>query len=213
MVTIIDYQISNLFSVKHACEFLGIEAEISSDKEKLLKSDAAILPGVGAFGDAMQNLKKLDLIEPIKEFIDSGKPFMGICLGMQLLFSESEEFGNHTGLNIIPGRVTKFPSTNQQGVMVKIPQIGWNQIYEPTESKWKNSPLETLKNNEFMYFVHSYFAKPDDDETVLSCTEYQGIEYCSSLLRKNVFATQFHPEKSGKEGMKIYSNWVKSIVQ
>ncbi|MBI2463473.1 imidazole glycerol phosphate synthase subunit HisH [Candidatus Peregrinibacteria bacterium] len=212
MVTIIDYQISNLFSVKHACEFLGIEAEISSDKEKLLKSDAAILPGVGAFGDAMQNLKKLDLIEPIKKFIDSGKPFMGICLGMQLLFSESEEFGNHAGLNIIPGKVTKFPSKNQNGTIVKIPQIGWNQIYEPSEKKWENSPLGSLKNNEFMYFVHSYFAKPDDNETALSLTDYQGIEYCSSILRKNVFATQFHPEKSGKEGMKIYSNWAKLIV-
>ncbi|MBI4234994.1 imidazole glycerol phosphate synthase subunit HisH [Candidatus Peregrinibacteria bacterium] len=213
MITIIDYQISNLFSVKHACDFLGIEAEISSDKNALLKSQGAILPGVGAFGDAMHNLEKLDLVGPIKEFIASGKPFMGICLGMQLLFSESEEFGINQGLNIIPGKVMKFPAKNQEGEIVKIPQIGWNQIYEPSAEKWKNTPLQAIKNNEFMYFVHSYYAKPDRDESILSLTNYKGLEYCSSILHENVFATQFHPEKSAKEGMKIYSNWAATTLK
>lgn len=212
MITIIDYQISNLFSVKHACEHLGIEAEISSDKETLLKSQGAILPGVGAFGDAMENLKKLDLIGPIKEFIASGKPFMGICLGLQLLFSESEEFGHHQGLNIIPGHVQRFPGQNSQGKTIKVPQISWNQIYAPETNRWKGSPLQTLKNKEFMYFVHSYFVNPENKEVILSLTDYEGIEYCSSLFYKNIFASQFHPEKSGPEGIKIYRNWAKTLV-
>lgn len=207
MITIIDYQISNLFSVKHACEYLGLEAEITSDPSKLLSSDAAILPGVGAFGDAMHNLKTLDLIVPIKEFISSGKPFMGICLGMQLLFTTSEEFGTHEGLNIIPGTVTRFPAKNTKGETVRVPQIGWNQIYEPRKGAWEKSPLRTLPDRAFMYFVHSYFVTPRDKDVVLSLAEYEGVEYCSSLLYKNVFATQFHPEKSGEEGVKIYSNW------
>lgn len=178
-----------------------------------MKSRGAILPGVGAFGDAMHNLEKLDLIGPIKEFIASGKPLMGICLGMQLLFSESEEFGINQGLNVIPGKVMKFPAKNQEGEIVKIPQIGWNQIYEPTAEKWKNTPLQAIKNNEFMYFVHSYYAKPDRDESILSLTNYKGLEYCSSILHENVFATQFHPEKSAKEGMKIYSNWAAATLK
>lgn len=198
--------------MKHACEHLGLKVEVTSDKDKLLKSDAAILPGVGAFGDAMHNLQKLDLIGPIKEFIAAGKPFMGICLGMQLLFSQSEEFGNYNGLDIIPGKVAKFPSKNSEGKLVKIPQIGWNQIKEPEKGKWQGSPLEGLNNEEFMYFVHSYFAAPDDQSVILSQTDYLGIVYCSSVFKDNVFATQFHPEKSGQEGMKIYSNWAKSIV-
>src|SRR6185369_4058172 len=114
---------------------------ISSDKNDLLKSDAAILPGVGAFGIAMDNLKKLDLIAPMKDFIASGKPFMGICLGMQLLFSESEEFSRNEGLNIIPGHVQRFPDRSPQGEVVKIPQIGWNQIREPSPGKWEHSPF------------------------------------------------------------------------
>lgn len=213
MITIIDYQISNLFSVKHACEHLGLEVEITSDPQKILKCKAAILPGVGAFGDAMHNLEKLELIQPIKEFIGSGKPFMGICLGMQLLFSQSDEFGHHQGLNIIPGKVVKFPAKTIDNKTIKIPQIGWNQIYEPEAGKWGNSPLKGLASNEFMYFVHSYFATPNNKEVILSLTDYEDIEYCSSVLHNNVFATQFHPEKSGQEGIKIYRNWALNIVK
>lgn len=213
LITIIDYQISNLFSVKNACEYLGLEATISSEKNDLLKSDAAILPGVGAFGNAMDNLKKLDLVGPIKDFIASGKPFMGICLGLQLLFSESEEFSRNEGLNIIPGKVKRFPDRNTDGAVVKIPQIGWNQIREPETGKWEHSPLQGLKHNEFMYFVHSYFVAPTEKDVILSVTDYSGIEYCSSLLLRNVFAAQFHPEKSGIEGMKIYSTWASTIAR
>lgn len=204
-IAIIDYQLSNLFSVKHAFDYLKINSEITSDKSILSRVDAAILPGVGAFGDALDNLKKLDLTDPIKEFIKSGKPFMGVCLGMQLLFSESEEFGIHQGLNIVKGKVKKFSDADRP---IKVPQIGWNQILKVND-KWNNSPLKKIKSGEFMYFVHSYLCLPDDKSIILSETIYENIKYCSSLLKDNVFATQFHPEKSGQEGIKIYRDWLK----
>lgn len=213
-IVIIDYQLSNLFSVQHACNFIGLDAKITSNKSELENADGAILPGVGAFGDAMDNLKKLNLIKPIKEFIDKGKPFMGICLGLQLLFSESEEFGSHQGLDIIKGSVKKFPETNNQHQAIKIPQIGWNTIYQKEQTQpWNKSPFKDISNNEFMYFIHSYYASPVDQKVILSLTNYSGIEYCSSIMYKNIFATQFHPEKSGKEGLKIYQNWVKNILK
>lgn len=213
-VAIIDYQLSNLFSVQHACNFIGLDAKITSDKRDLENVDGVILPGVGAFGDAMSNLKKLDLIQPIKEFINCGKPFMGICLGLQLLFSESQEFGIYPGLDIIKGNVKKFPKINLKHEQIKVPQIGWNSIYRNSKTQsWNNTPLKNLSQNEFMYFVHSYYTDPLDQKVILSLTNYSGIEYCSSILYKNIFATQFHPEKSGPEGIKIYQNWAKNITK
>lgn len=203
-VAIIDYQLSNLFSVKHAFDYLKVDSEITADKSVISTSDAAILPGVGAFGDAMNNLKRFDLIDTIKEFIVSNKPFMGVCLGMQLLFSESEEFGNHQGLNITEGKVIKFASKDQE---IKVPQIGWNQILK-LDKTWDNSPLKNINNGEFMYFVHSYYVVPQDRSIILSETTYEGIRYCSGLLKDNIFATQFHPEKSGPAGIKIYRDWI-----
>lgn len=204
-VAIIDYQLSNLFSVKHAFDYLKIHSEITSDKSVISKCDAAILPGVGAFGDAMNNLKQFDLIDLTKEFVSSGKPFMGVCLGMQLLFSQSEEFGIHQGFDFVKGKVKKFSSKEKA---IKVPQIGWNQIFQ-IKQDWSNSPLKGIRNKSFMYFVHSYYVIPEDQGVVLSDTIYEDIEYCSSLLSKNVFATQFHPEKSGQEGIKIYQDWLK----
>ena len=184
---IIDYGMGNLFSVKLACEKVGLEAVISNKPEDILVAAALILPGVGAFGDAMANLKKLGLIEPIKKCIDSGKPFLGVCLGMQLLMTESEEFGKHKGLDIIKGKVKKFPAG-----IDKVPQVGWNQI---------------VPSGEYMYFVHSFYCVPEDKSIVLSQTNYAGLDYCSSLQKKNVFACQFHHEKSGKTGLTIYKNF------
>lgn len=206
-IAIIDYQLSNLFSVKHALDFLKVDSEITSDKSVIAEADAAILPGVGAFGDAMRNLNKFDLTSAIKKFISSGRPFMGVCLGMQLLFSESEEFGIHRGLNIVKGRVRKFASYKKQ---IKVPQIGWNKILK-AENSWDSSPLKNIKSGEFMYFVHSYYVVPKDKSVVLSETIYEDIKYCSSLFSDNIFATQFHPEKSGTEGIKIYRDWLKLL--
>jgi imidazole glycerol-phosphate synthase subunit HisH len=211
-VAIIDYQMSNLFSVKHACDFVGLDSKITSDKKEILESDAAILPGVGAFQQAMKNLDKLDLILPIKDFIQSGKPFLGICLGMQLLFSESEEFGICKGLDLIKGKVVKFGSQAQTEVSIKVPQIGWNQISRPEEREsWQNTPYANISDGEYMYFVHSFYTIPSNKEDMLSITEYEGTKYCSSILSNNIFATQFHPEKSAREGIKIYFNWSSTI--
>lgn len=206
-IIIIDYQMSNLYSVKHACEYVGLNAIISSDKSQLANAQIAILPGVGAFADAMKNLQNLDLIDAIKNFVKSGRPLFGVCLGLQLLFTQSEEFGTHQGLNLIKGKVIKFSSISKQKQPIKVPQIGWNTIYHPKSKKiWKNSLLNGLSNNEFMYFVHSYFVVPEDKKLITSYTNYEGIEYCSSVKFGNIFATQFHPEKSGTKGLLIYKN-------
>lgn len=210
-VAIVDYRLSNLFSVQQACNRVGLDTKITSDKAYVNKADAVILPGVGAFGDAMENLDKLDLIDTIRRHIGLGKPFMGVCLGMQLLFDESEEFGYHKGLGVLPGKVRKFKPINTE--KIRVPQIGWNQIYYPPKNscRWKKTPLENINHYEFVYFVHSYYVVPKDKKVILSLTNYSGVEYCSSLCSQNVFAVQFHPEKSGKMGIRIYKTWAKQI--
>lgn len=207
MIAIIDYQLSNLFSVKHALDSLGAEAVITSDPKIVRQSQAAILPGVGAFGDAMINLKKFKLVPAITELIQSGRPFMGVCLGLQLLFEKSFEFGEHQGLGMVKGKVKKLP-------VKKVPQIAWNQIsYRPaTRENWRGSPLKTLKNHHYVYFVHSYYVEPEESKVICSETEYDGFSYCSGILENNIFAVQFHPEKSGPKGIEIYKNWLSDRI-
>ena len=205
-VAIIDYNLGNLFSVYHACASLGYNPKITNQKADVIDADYLILPGVGAFGDAMDTLKRLDLVAPIKEYIATGKPFLGVCLGLQLLFTESEEFGNHKGLNIVEGVVHKFPSIDKMGNILKVPQIEWNQISLTDKTKWEKSPLNCCKNGDFMYFVHSYYVLPSNKSVVLSTTTY-GLEYCSSIISNNIFACQFHPEKSGQHGVEIYKSF------
>lgn len=204
-VVIVDYQMSNLFSVVRAIEQIGFNPIVSSSPKEIAVADALILPGVGAFEAAMKNLEKLALVAPIKVFIESGKPFMGVCLGLQLLFETSDEFGQHKGLGVIKGAVKRFEPS--EGGKEKIPQINWNTI-ESKSNTWKNTPLMHLKEKAFMYFVHSYYVLPTEQEVVLSSTSYCGTEYCSSIKQNNIFATQFHPEKSGELGLKIYKNWL-----
>jgi len=210
-ILIIDYNLGNIFSVQNACKYNGTNTIVSNDKKDIESADAIILPGVGAFGDAMDNMRKLDLIEPIKDFIHSKKPFMGVCLGMQLLFTESEEFGNHKGLDIIKGQIKKFPTIGSSNNKIKVPQVGWNKLVNDKNTQWMNSPLSSINNDSFMYFVHSYFACPDDESVILSKTVYEDISYCSSILKDNIFATQFHPEKSAETGVNIYANWLNNI--
>ncbi len=201
---IVDYGMGNLFSVKQACSWAGLEPLITSDKGLIASSDALILPGVGAFSRAMANLKRLNLISPLRDFIASGKPFMGICLGMQLLMTESEEFGLHKGLGVIKGTARKFPANKG----VKVPQIGWNGIRSISKKKsWKGTFLNGIRSGELMYFNHSYYCPLKDKAIGLSFTEYAGIRYFSSFLVNNIFACQFHPEKSAFEGLRIYKNW------
>lgn len=204
-VIIIDYNLGNLFSVKQACDTIGIKARISSDKQDIIDADALILPGVGAFIEAMQNLEQLDLIDVIKDAVKGGKPLFGVCLGLQLLFSNSEEFGSGKGLDLIPGVIRKFPASINDR-KIKVPQIAWNRIYSHKQ-EWRNSPLFDIAENEFMYFVHSYYVDPADDSCILTKTNYEGMEYCSGILKDNIFAAQFHPEKSAEKGLSIYKNW------
>jgi glutamine amidotransferase len=204
-IVIIDYQLGNLFSVKQACDHVGMNAKISSDRYDILNADALILPGVGAFIEAMNNLKKLELDSAIKQKVINGTPIFGICLGQQLLFTQSEEFGAGKGLDLIPGLIKRFPQ-NFENRNIKVPHISWNTIYKLNQ-KWDLSPLNELCDNDFMYFIHSYFVKPDNDSVILTLTNYDGIEFCSAIQHKNIFATQFHPEKSADKGISIYKNW------
>lgn len=199
-ISIIDYGMGNLFSIGSLCDYVGMDYIITSDREKIAKSDAIILPGVGAFGEAMENIRKLNIDDFITDIIKSGKPTMAICLGMQLLMSNSEEFGSYRGLDIVSGNVIKF----KQG-KCKVPQIGWNKINKKNR-EWNNTPLQGL-GSEYMYFVHSYYVCPTDKNIILSTSEYQETNYCSSFLYHNVFACQFHPERSGEKGIEIYKNF------
>ena len=204
-VVIIDYQLGNIYSVKQACDTVGMNVVVSSNKEDVLAADALILPGVGAFIQAMNNLEKLDLIDAIKTKVNSGIPLFGICLGLQLLFTKSEEFGSGNGLNLISGIIKRFPNKIGQR-KIKVPHITWNQIYKSNHN-WENTALRDLKDYEFMYFVHSYYVQPDGENCILTNTNYDEIEFCSSVIKENIFATQFHPEKSADKGISIYKNW------
>lgn len=206
-VAIVDYGLGNLFSINQVCEHLGMESVITADVKILADADALILPGVGAFADAMNNLKDNNLIEPLLEFVNSGRPFLGICLGMQLLFSESEEFGKHKGLDLMKGKVVRFPPTDENGEVNKVPQIQWNQVYKNTDEIWANSPLRNIEDGAYMQFVHSYYTVPDDSNNVLSYTNYGGVSYASSVIQGNITGFQFHPEKSSTQGLKIYETW------
>ncbi len=213
-VAIIDYDIGNLLSVKRMCEQVGLHPVVTSDKKMIQKSKAVILPGVGAFGDAMRNLTQLDLISPLKDFIASGKPFMGICLGMQLLLSESDEFGRHKGLDVVRGSVVRFHAVSGDQQRIKVPQVGWNRIQLPkgkNDDFWNSTVLKGIPSAEYMYFVHSYYAVPEDKNDRLTMTTYEDITYCSAIRHNNVIGFQFHPEKSGAKGIMIYSNFKKFV--
>lgn len=214
-VAIVDYGLGNLFSVKRACELVGLSALITSEKDTIENADGVVLPGVGAFGDAMVNLRRLDLIEPLKDFIKQNRPFMGICLGFQLLMSESTEFGVHKGLNIFEGSVERFFARNDTGKNYKVPHVGWNRIRsfdnEKDNSCWDTSLLKGVSEGEFMYFVHSFYVEPRQSDIIISTSEYEGFCYCSSVSRGNIFACQFHPEKSASAGLLLYKNFANAI--
>ncbi len=198
MIVIVDYGRGNLRSVEKAFEKLGYKAMVSSHPEEIVSADKLVLPGVGAFGDCMENLKSYGLIESVLEFIKSGKPFLGICLGLQLLFSESEEYGPVKGLNVIPGRVVRFPKG------LKVPHMGWNTV----ETVSYNPLFDGIDNNSFFYFVHSYYVVPDSKDVISAVTDY-GVKFASAIWKENIFATQFHPEKSQKVGLKFLDNFGK----
>lgn len=212
-VAIVNYGMGNLFSVRHACLEVGLSPAVTDSPSEIHKADALILPGVGAFGRAMEILNRLELSLAIREFVESGKPVMGICLGMQLLMTRSFEFGKHDGLNIIEGDVVSLREFLGSGEGLKVPHVTWNRNWVPAGKCWEGSMLDGIANGQYMYFVHSYIVTPRDTDVVLSLTQYGTISFCSSLQRNNVFACQYHPERSGPEGLKIYCNFSNFIRQ
>jgi len=198
MIAIIDYGASNLRSVVNAISRLGYQAKVASSPREILDAQAVILPGVGAAADTMANLKTRGLTSPLQRFIAEDRPFLGVCIGLQVLFSGTEEGGWHECLGIIPGVVRKLPPG------LKIPHMGWNQLRQ----KVSHPIFSGIPDEANFYFVHSYYAKPEDGSLVAGETEY-GIPFCSVIAKGNLLATQFHPEKSGEVGLKIYDNFIK----
>jgi len=198
-VAIIDYGMGNLGSVKKGLERVGIKAIVTSEREDVEKADGVILPGVGAFEDAINNLRIMGLTEAVREAVASKKPFLGICLGMQLLFDESEENGLHKGLGLIKGRVVRLPSK------VKIPHMGWNQV-----KLVKKSPLFVgVPDESYFYFVHSYYCFPEEDVAIGKT--FYGLDFVCAVQKENILATQFHPEKSSKLGLAVLLNFARLV--
>lgn len=205
MIGIIDYGMGNLGSVTNAFKFLELDAKIVSRKQEMEDCRALLLPGVGAFGDCMAHLVEHDFVDPITRWVDSGKPMMGICLGLQALFQSSEESPGVPGLGLFEGTVKKFDLPKE----LKVPQIGWNRM---TEIKSDCPMFEGIDDESFFYLVHSYYVCPDNPSVIAGQTDY-GIQYCSAIWKDNVFATQFHPEKSQEAGLRMlknFWNWAES---
>jgi len=195
LIALIDYGMGNLGSVEKALQYVGCATVITSSPQQLEQANGIVLPGVGAFDDCIRGLRERGLVEPLRELIAAGKPYLGICLGLQMLFEHSEE-GQEPGLGIFPGQVVRFDHE------LKIPQIGWNQV-------WPNQPVPHLAGinpGSWFYFVHSYYVKPSEESIVATTTEY-GYEFCSAIYQDNVFASQFHPEKSQSAGLKLLKNF------
>ncbi len=197
MICIIDYGAGNLKSVSNALDYIGAENIISADRDRILAADKIILPGVGAFGDAMASLKKCELVNTVYDAVESGKPFMGICLGMQMLFEDSQESPGVSGLGIFKGHILRFPSD----MGLKVPQIGWNDL-----KCLQPDSVYGCADGKFVYFVHSYYLKADDPAVVAVTADY-GMEFHAAVAKGNVCASQFHPEKSGQVGLEILRNW------
>lgn len=200
MIALVDYGMGNLRSVEKALARVGADVRIVSDRNSVLVADALVLPGVGAFGDCMANLEKIGLVEAIREFIATKRPFLGICLGFQALFESSEEAPGVKGFALFPGTVPRFAVNG-----LKVPHMGWNQL----RIRQRDCPLlKDVADGSYVYFVHSYYCQPKNKSVVCGTTDY-GIEFCSMLWAGNVFATQFHPEKSQAVGLKMLENFVR----
>jgi glutamine amidotransferase len=201
-IVIIDYGMGNLRNVQKGFEWVGFEAKVTRSRKEIGNASAIVLPGVGAFKDCMENLERYGLIEPLLQSIGKGKPYLGICLGFQILFSESEEFGFQKGLDLIKGKVVKFVPDPEH----KVPHMGWNTVEMEREAPM----LQGIATGDFFYFVHSYYVIPDETQWISTFTTYEK-RFVSSIWRENIFATQFHPEKSQEKGLKILENFARSI--
>jgi glutamine amidotransferase len=207
-VTIIDYGVGNLLSVERALTHVGAKASVSSDPEVVARAERVVLPGVGAFSQGMQELRRRGFIDPILAFARSGRPLLGICLGMQMLLESSEEFGVHAGLGLIPGKVVAIPRTKQDGSPHKIPHIGWNALRPSHGADWARSVLAEVPPGAYAYFVHSFAAEPTRTEHRLADVDYNGRQVCATVGDGPIMGCQFHPEKSAQVGLSILQRFV-----
>ena len=204
VIAVLDYGIGNLRSAEKALEKVGGDAHLTRDPKFVSSADAVVLPGVGAFGACMDALRGAGLEEVVYDAVDSGKPFLGICVGMQMLFDESEEFGRHQGLGLIPGKVVRFPAGMEEaGERLKVPHMGWNTI----QIKQDAPIFKGTAEGSYVYFVHSYYCSADNQDDVAASCRYGEIEFCAAIWRDNLMATQFHPEKSQDIGLNIFKNF------
>lgn len=208
-VTVLDYGIGNLFSVRHALEYCGASVELASNSKSVKKAERLVIPGVGAFKDGIETLRSRGLEEPVQELAASGKPLLGICLGMQMLFSVSEEFGRHQGLGLIDGTVREIPKKSSDGRMHKIPHIGWGMLEKPENISWNKSIFHSLAEKTATYFVHSFHALPDHDRDLLSFCLYNGVKITAAVRKDNILGCQFHPEKSGEAGLSVLREFLR----
>jgi imidazole glycerol-phosphate synthase subunit HisH len=208
-IVIIDYDIGNVRSILNAFEKVGVEPILSRDENEILNADGVILPGVGSFSHGMKNLNKYSLVDTLKKYAKTNKPLLGICLGMQMLLDESEEFEKTKGIGLISGKVIKIPTQDKNNE--KLPHVSWNEI-KPKNIDWNDTILQNINSQSDMYFVHSYIAKPTDENDILSTTTYSDYEFCSSIKKDNIYGCQFHPEKSASVGLKIIENFIKIRV-
>ena len=204
-ITIIDYGCGNILNLSRAIKYLGYETEITNEKRKIIKSSNVILPGVGAFGNAMQQIQKYNLNHSILEYAESKKPLLGICLGMQILMTKSYEFGSHKGLGLIEGDVIKI--SNKKNKEIKIPHMGWNEIYPKDKKEWKSKILQNILIEKSFYFVHSYICLTKDPTSTIAVCNYSDILIPAVISVDNIFGCQFHPEKSADNGLVILKNF------
>ena len=208
-VVVIDYGLGNLLSVIRAFERLGVSARVGSEPEQILRATHVVLPGVGAFPKGMEKLRVRDLDLTIKKVAERGTPLLGICLGMQLLLDDSEEFTKTKGLGLIPGNVVSIPTKDSSGVKLTVPHVGWNSLYNPNETRsWENSILSRSTGKDNVYFVHSYMAVPKLSSNTLAVSYYGGYEIVAAISKENIIGCQFHPEKSGEAGLKILGSFL-----
>lgn len=211
-VTILDYGMGNLLNVKRAFDFIDADVTVTESAQIAAAAERLVVPGVGAFSDSMNEVRSRGFDDAIRTFVATGRPFLGICVGMQMLFDASEEFGEHAGLGIVPGRVVAVPDRSIDGEALRVPHIGWNKLVEPAAGRsWDGSILSDYSHDDApsVYFVHSFVARPDRDEDRLADTVYGGNRLCASVQRDNVMATQFHPERSSDGGLGMLLTFIR----
>lgn len=207
-VVVINYGMSNTLSIVRALEHCGARVLLSDNKNEIEKADYLVLPGVGAFYEGMEELEKRNIIPSIKKYIESDKPFLGICLGMQMMFDVSYEFKEASGLSLIKGKVEQLPTKNQSGELNKVPHIAWSKLKKPDNVSWNDTILKGIESGSYFYFVHSFYCKPDDKQNILAISPFYDFDFTAVARKSNVYGVQFHPEKSGETGLMVLKNFL-----